>query len=50
MDVRSFSINFELAAFIYNEKMTHQLVKQFKVDQQNCRPLDFEYERVNHGL
>ena len=45
MDVRSFSINFELAAFIYNEKMTHQLVKQFKVDQQNCRPLDFEYEK-----
>lgn len=44
MDVRSFSINFELAAFIYNEKMTNQLVKQFKMDQLNCRLLDWDYE------
>lgn len=45
MDVRSFSINFELAAFIYNDTMAKQLVEQFKLDQENCRRLDFEYEK-----
>lgn len=45
MDVRSFSINFELAAFIYHEKMTSELVKQFKADQLNCQKLDWDYEQ-----
>ena len=45
MDVRSFSINFELAAFIYNDTMAKQLVEQFKLDQKDCRRLDFEYEK-----
>ncbi len=45
MDVRSFSINFELAAFIYNDTMAKQLVEQFKFDQKDCRRLDFEYEQ-----
>lgn len=45
MDVRSFSINFELAAFIYHEKMTSELVKQFKTDQLNCQKLDWNYEQ-----
>lgn len=45
MDVRSFSINFEITAFIYDDQMAKQLIKQFEFDQQNCRLLDFEYER-----
>lgn len=45
MDVRSFSINFELAAFIYHEKMTSELVNQFKTDQLNCQKLDWNYEQ-----
>ena len=45
MDVRSFSINFELAAFIYHEKTTSELVNQFKTDQLNCQKLDWNYEQ-----
>lgn len=45
MDVRSFSINFEITAFIYDEGVAQQLNKQFQFDQQNCRLLDLEYER-----
>ncbi len=44
MDVRSFSINFELAAFIYHESVAHQLIEQFKADQQRCRLLDLTDE------
>lgn len=45
MDVRSFSINFEITAFIYDDEITSQLIQQFKFDQEKCQLLTFEYER-----
>lgn len=45
MDVRSFSINFEITAFIYDEEIAATCAQQFEVDQLNCRLLDFEYEK-----
>lgn len=44
MDVRSFSINFELAAFIYHESVAKRLIEQFKEDQKRCRLLDLTDE------
>ena len=44
MDVRSFSINFEISAFVYDESIAKACCHQFELDQQNCRLLDFEYE------
>ena len=50
MDVRSFSINFEITAFIYDEEIAATCAQQFEVDQLNCRLLDFEYEKQKSKL
>ena len=45
MDVRSFSINFEITAFIYDDEIASQLIQQFKFDQQRCRLVTMEDEK-----
>ena len=46
MDVRSFSINFEISAFVSDESIAKACCHQFELDLQNCRLLDFEYEKT----
>lgn len=42
IDVRSFRLNFEVNAFLYNEKITAELVEHFKQDMENSRLLTKE--------
>jgi cardiolipin synthase len=46
LDIRSFSINYELNAIIYDARLTQELVAAFERDLGGCRPFDVkEYER-----
>lgn len=36
MDIRSFKLNFEINAFIYDEKITKEFNKQFAIDFEDC--------------
>jgi len=36
MDIRSFKLNFEINAFIYDEKLTGEFNKQFEIDFKDC--------------
>ncbi len=45
MDVRSFSINFEITAFIYDRNFSRDLTSQFFIDLNHCRYLDERYEK-----
>ena len=42
MDIRSFFINFEVAALIYDEKLTGQLDASFETDLEHCEKLEWE--------
>jgi cardiolipin synthase len=42
MDIRSFKLNFEVNAFVYDEGITGELDKQFKQDLLSCREITFE--------
>lgn len=42
IDVRSFRLNFEVNAFLYNEQVTGKLVEQFKQDMENSTLLTYE--------
>ncbi len=42
MDIRSFKLNFEINAFIYNEQVTAQVDKQFEIDFKDCREITKE--------
>lgn len=42
MDIRSFKLNFEVNAFIYNEDVTGQVDKQFAIDFADCREITKE--------
>ena len=44
MDQRSFKINYEISAFVYNETFTEQLNHQFNKDLENCLIVDDSYE------
>lgn len=44
MDQRSFKINYEINAFIYDEKVSQQLSNQFEQDLKNCILVDETYE------
>lgn len=44
MDQRSFKINYEISAFVYNEVFTEQLNQQFSNDLKNCILVDDTYE------
>ncbi|MDO4719592.1 MAG: cardiolipin synthase [Peptostreptococcaceae bacterium] len=45
MDIRSFMINFEINAFIYDDGIIHELYEIFREDMQNCREMDYEVFR-----
>ena len=39
MDFRSFDQNFEINAFVYDDEIASQLIKQFEIDKNHCVPL-----------
>ncbi len=43
MDVRSFKLNFEINAFIYDEKISKKLEKQFIADLSDCSQIDLNF-------
>jgi len=46
MDIRSFKLNFEINAFIYDEDITHDFKKQFEKDLEDCVEISKEnYEQ-----
>ncbi len=46
MDIRSFELNFEVNAFLYDERVTEQIEKDFKNDLKSCVEITKEwYER-----
>lgn len=45
MDIRSFKLNFEINAFIYDEKITSEFNNQFKIDFSDCKEITEELYR-----
>lgn len=45
IDERSFKINYEINAFIYDKTLTRQAVHQFQLDLENCLLVDDSYEQ-----
>ena len=43
MDVRSFKLNFEMNAFIYDQTIAGQLISNFQNDQKKCEEVSLEY-------
>ena len=41
-DIRSFKLNFEVNAFVYDEKLNRELAQSFFEDQENCHELTLE--------
>lgn len=41
MDIRSFKLNFEVNAFIYNQKVSEELERDFFNDLKNCREISY---------
>lgn len=50
MDIRSFSINYELNLIIYDEKTTQQLERDFHTDLKHCQPFDLKRYRRTNGF
>lgn len=51
LDIRSFKLNFEVNAFIYNKNFSKEQENIFLNDQKNCREITKEeYERRSRGL
>lgn len=44
-DIRSYSLNFEVSAFIYDDAMTQEFIEIFEKDQENCTLLTDEIIR-----
>jgi cardiolipin synthase len=42
MDYRSFSMNFEINALLYNKDINQQMRKQFHLDLQDCEEVTLE--------
>ena len=42
MDMRSFELNFEVNAFVYDPDFTGQLIDQFELDKKDCTLLTLE--------
>ncbi|AXI00302.1 cardiolipin synthase [Sporosarcina sp. PTS2304] len=42
IDVRSFRLNFEVNAFIYDREISHELAEIFEMDIQNCTELTYD--------
>lgn len=49
MDLRSFKLNFEVNAFIYNEGVSKNLMEDFFNDLKNCQEINY-YEYKNRSL
>ena len=45
MDMRSFHLNFELNAFVYDEEVVEELAGQFRRDLRHAAEVDLEEER-----
>ncbi|TCK85724.1 cardiolipin synthase [Albibacterium bauzanense] len=43
MDIRSFYINFEIAALIYDKKLCVEMQKQFEIDKKDSKHIDMKY-------
>jgi len=43
MDIRSFYINFEIAAVIYDKKLCAEMQNQFEIDKRDSRLIDMQY-------
>lgn len=51
MDIRSFSLNFEVNAFIYDDRIADNLEKQFLKDMEDCKVIDKnEYDKRKLSL
>jgi cardiolipin synthase len=51
IDIRSFSINYELNAVLYNERLAKELERDFERDLAHCTEFDAaEYQRRNAAL
>jgi cardiolipin synthase len=50
MDIRSFSINYELNAVIYDKRKTLELEEAFARDRAECIPFDLEAYRRSRSL
>jgi len=51
IDIRSFSINYELNAVLYSSRLAQELEAQFEADLQECIPFDADaYRRSSLGL
>ncbi|MEN8149150.1 MAG: cardiolipin synthase [Planctomycetota bacterium] len=46
MDMRSFHLNFELNAFLYDREVVEELAGQFRSDLRHCSEVDLEEERA----
>ncbi|HHV38039.1 MAG TPA: cardiolipin synthase [Tepidimicrobium sp.] len=42
LDIRSFKLNFEVNAFIYDEDINRRMVEQFKLDLEHCKEITLE--------
>ncbi len=46
LDIRSFKLNFEVNAFIYDEEVTRKTIEQFHKDLEHCKEITMEkYEK-----
>ncbi len=57
MDMRSFDLNFEVNAFIYNQDFTQRLIDQFEKDKEHCTLLTKEevrkwsiFQRIEYSI
>jgi len=50
IDVRSFSLNFEVNAFIYDANISHQLAELFEKDIFDCTELTWEMYKNRSAL
>jgi cardiolipin synthase len=42
LDIRSFKLNFEVNAFIYDEEINKKMIEQFHVDLDYCKEITIE--------
>ena len=50
MDIRSFSLNFEINAFLYDRDITSEFDRQFEIDFSDCREIDNEKYKNRSGI
>lgn len=50
LDIRSFKLNFEVNAFIYDEEVTRQTIEQFHTDLEYCKEITLEEYGKRSGI